>query len=226
MKKLIRILAYGCWIIAIGLLLYPFVSNWLFEKGVEKGLASYEQLLEGRDLEKELEAARAYNAKISEYGIFIYDAFADETLAEENEYWKLLKADEEGLMGYLHIPEISLDLPIYHGTSEEVLRKGCGHLEGTSLPVGGTSVHAVLCGHTGMENAELFMNLDELEEGDEFSISVFGEELSYVIDLIEVVLPEELDRLMLVDGADYVTLVTCTPYGINSHRLLVRGTRK
>lgn len=208
------------------MLLYPFVSNWLFEKEVEQAAQSYESLLEGRDLEKELEAAEAYNQRISESGVFIYDAFAEEAAAKENEYWDLLKADEEGLMGYLEIPEISLKLPIYHGTQEEVLAKGCGHLEGTSLPVGGAYTHAVLCGHTGMETAELFMNLDQLEEGDEFQILMFGRKLSYEVDLIEIVLPEELDRMQLTEGEDYVTLVTCTPYGINSHRLLVRGTRK
>lgn len=226
MKKLIRILPYICWIAAAALVLYPFVSNLLFEKKVGQGIQSYEELMADRDLEKELAAARAYNQAISDQGIFIYDAFADEAAAEENEYWSLLKADAEGLMGYLSIPEISLDLPVYHGTSEEVLKMGCGHLEGTSLPVGGTSTHAVLCGHTGLESAEMFLNLDELETGDEFSISVFGQELTYEVDEISVVLPEELDCLTLAEGKDYVTLVTCTPYGINSHRLLVRGSRK
>lgn len=226
MRKLIRILAFICWFVAIVVILYPFVSNWLFEKNVEKDMAAYESDMEEQNWEQELAEAKAYNAKISENGIFIYDAFAQEDSAEKNEYWQLLKADEEGLMGYLGIPAISLDLPIYHGTSEEVLKKGCGHLEGTTLPVGGTSVHAVLCAHTGMDTAELFTNLDQLVVGDEFTISTFGMELNYKVDLIEVVLPEELDRLTIVENEDYITLVTCTPYGINSHRLLVRGSRK
>lgn len=226
MGKLIRMLVCVCWIAAIVVISYPFVSNWLFEKNIDKEFADYDRGMEEKDKEQEVAAARAYNAKISQNGIFLYDAFAEEDSVKENKYWELLNADDEGLMGYLDIPVISLKLPIYHGTSETVLKKGCGHLEGTTLPVGGTSVHAVLCAHTGMETAELFTNLDQLVEGDEFTISTFGLELTYEVDLIEVVLPEELDRLTIVENEDYITLVTCTPYGINSHRLLVRGSRK
>ena len=224
-----RLLVFGaliCWLVAMSVILYPFVSNWLFEKNVDKDRETYESTMTEKDWDAELAAAKAYNAKISQEGIFIYDAFAMEDAGKENEYWELLKADEDGLMGYLSIPAISLNLPIYHGTSEETLRKGCGHLPGSSLPVGGDSTHAVLSAHTGMETAELFTNLDQLVVGNEFSISVFGQELNYEVDFIEVVLPEELDRLTIVENEDYITLVTCTPYGINSHRLLVRGSRK
>ena len=128
-------------------------------------------------------------------------------------------------MGHVNIPEINVNLPIYHGTSEEVLQKGVGHLENTSLPVGGEDTHTVLSGHTGLPSAELFNNLSELEEGDEFYLHILGEVLAYKIDQIKVVEPQETSDLLIDPTKDYATLVTCTPYGVNSHRLLVRGTR-
>lgn len=175
--------------------------------------------------QEELEAAERYNIGLSQEGNFFYDVFGDERPEELEDYWSLLNADEEGLIGYIRIPALSLVLPIYHGTSDEVLEKGCGHLEGSSLPIGGASVHTVLCAHTGLEKAELFTNLDQITINEKFMISVFGRELTYQIDEIKVVLPEEMGDLSIVENEDYVTLVTCTPYGVNSHRLLVRGSR-
>ena len=175
--------------------------------------------------ELELKQAEAYNQTLSEKGSFYYDAFDDEITIEEEVYRSLLNTNKEGMMGYISIPKISVQLPIYHGTDEEVLEMGCGHMEGSSLPIGGSSTHAVICAHTGMGTAELFTNLDQLELGDTFKISIFGRELEYEVDDINVVLPDEMDELSIIDGEDYVTLVTCTPYGINSHRLLVRGKR-
>lgn len=175
--------------------------------------------------ELELKEAQAYNENLSEKGSFYYDAFDDEISIEEEVYRSLLNADEEGMMGYISIPAISVQLPIYHGTDEAVLEKGCGHMEGSSLPIGGASTHAVVCAHTGLGTAELFTNLDQLEIGDKFQISIFGLKLEYEVDDIKVVLPDQMDELTIVEDKDFVTLVTCTPYGINSHRLLVRGKR-
>lgn len=178
-----------------------------------------------QDWEDELQAAEMYNIGLNQDGNFFYDVFGDEKPEELEDYWSLLNADESGLIGYIKIPAISLVLPIYHGTSEEVLEQGCGHLEGSSLPIGGDSVHTVLCGHTGLETAELFTNLDQITIGEKFTIYVFGREITYQIDEIKVVLPEAMGDLSIVENEDYATLVTCTPYGINSHRLLVRGRR-
>ena len=133
--------------------------------------------------------------------------------------------EESGVMGALEIPKISLYLPIYHGTSQEVLEKGIGHLEGTSIPVGGKNTHAVLTGHRGLPSAELFSNLDQLEKNDEFYIHILGKPLAYKVFNVETVKPEEMEHLTIAKGQDRVTLVTCTPYGINTHRLLVHARR-
>lgn len=220
-----RWLAYGCWLAAIVVILFPLISSWIFEYHANEEFEKYQQDMMKQSWELELKEARAYNQKLSEKGSFYYDAFDDEITIEEEVYQSLLNADEEGMMGYISIPEISVQLPIYHGTDEEVLEKGCGHMEGSSLPVGGASTHAVICAHTGLGTAELFTNLDQLEMGDQFQISIFGLELEYEVDEIKVVLPDQMDELTIVKDEDLVTLVTCTPYGINSHRLLVRGKR-
>ncbi|MBQ8856900.1 MAG: class C sortase [Lachnospiraceae bacterium] len=224
-RTIMRWLAYGCWLAAAVVILFPLLSSWIFEKNADKQFEEYQQNVMKQSWEIELKEAEAYNQKLSEKGSFYYDAFDDEVSIEEEVYRSLLNADEEGTMGYISIPEISVQLPIYHGTDENVLEKGCGHMEGSSLPVGGTSTHAVVCAHTGLGTAELFTNLDQLEIGDEFLISIFGLELKYKVDEIKVVLPDQMDDLTIVEGEDLVTLVTCTPYGINSHRLLVRGKR-
>jgi sortase A len=143
----------------------------------------------------------------------------------DTEYTALLNWNGDGIMGYLEIPSIQVKLPIYHGTSEAVLSQGVGHLEQSSLPVGGTGTHAVLSGHTGLASKRLFTDLSQLQVGDSFSITVLDQRLTYQVDEINVVEPHETELLRIEEGQDYVTLLTCTPYGINSHRLLVRGVR-
>lgn len=153
------------------------------------------------------------------------DAFTGADPGPKNPYWSLLDPDGTGVMGYLEIPKISLRLPIYHGTGDAALQKGIGHLAGTSLPVGGSGTHCVLSGHRGLPSALLFTDLDQLETGDTFTLYVLDQRLSYQVDQILVVEPEDVSTLAPEDGKDYVTLVTCTPYGVNTHRLLVRGSR-
>lgn len=225
MKRLGRIFAYVFWIAGLTLLLYPFVSSWIHGRISNEQFEAYQDTVMAKDWTEELKAAEEYNIGLNQDGNFFYDVFGDERPENLEDYWSLLNADEEGLMGYIKIPALSLVLPIYHGTEEAVLEKGCGHLEGSSLPIGGSSVHTVLCGHTGLETAELFTKLDQITIGEKFTIYVFGKELTYQIDEIKVVLPEAMGDLAIVENEDYVTLVTCTPYGVNSHRLLVRGSR-
>ena len=220
-----RWLAYMCWLSALVIILYPLVSSWIFEWKANKQFEKYQQSMMNQSWEIELKEAEIYNQKLSEKGSFYYDVFSDKITIEKEVYRSLLNADDEGTMGYIKIPKISVQLPIYHGTDEVVLAKGCGHMEGSSMPIGGASTHAVVCAHTGLGTAELFTDLDQLEVGDTFEILIFGRELQYEVDEINVVLPDEMEGLSIVDGEDFVTLVTCTPYGINSHRLLVRGKR-
>lgn len=225
-KGLMVFLLFG---IAIALTMYPFVSNWLFENKTDSVADAVEQAaqeLDDSEQQAALEAARAYNQTLASGHVTLTDPFVEEQMKEESdEYESLLNLTGDGVMGMVEIPSIDVSLPIYHGTSEAVLEKGVGHLQGTSLPVGGESTHTVLTGHTGLSQAKLFTDLTELEEGDIFFLRVMGENLAYEVDQIKVVLPSELDDLKIVPGEDYCTLVTCTPYGVNSHRLLVRGTR-
>lgn len=209
---------------------YPYVANYLFEHRTDSVANTVEQIAQDVDDEKlkaAIEAVRQYNEIIAGGHVQLTDPFiVEEQLGEStDEYDSLLCMTGDGVMGFVEIPSIDVSLPIYHGTSDHVLKKGAGHLQGTSLPVGGKSTHSVLTGHTGLSNAKLFTDLTELEEGDIFFLTVMGEQLAYEVDQIKVVLPSELDDLAVVTGMDYCTLVTCTPYGINSHRLLVRGVR-
>ena len=165
------------------------------------------------------EAADAFNAQIAADPDALY--FPDRFPSYES----TLDVTGTGIMGYITIEKIGVELPIYHGTSDAVLQVAAGHLEGTSLPVGGASTHAVISAHRGLPSAKLFTNLDQLEEGDTFTITVLDRTLTYEVDNISIILPTETDSLKVVDGKDYVTLMTCTPYGINTHRLLVRGRR-
>ena len=167
-----------------------------------------------------LQASRDYNQSLAarETSYFLSER-------QQAEYDSLLDVGGTGIMGYITIPRIGVELPIYHGTSDGVLQIAAGHLEGTSLPVGGASTHAVISAHRGLPSAKLFTNLDQLEVGDTFTITVLDRVLTYEVDKISIVLPTETDSLKVVDGKDYVTLMTCTPYGINTHRLLVRGRR-
>lgn len=210
-------------LIGLSLLLYPSFSNQWNESRQTHAIASYVQEIENLD-ESEyneiMQASTEYNQLLAS-GSQKYFLSAE----EKKEYEKLLDIDGSGIMGYIEIPCIDCRLPIYHGTDSSILQVGVGHLEWTSLPVGGEGTHCVLSGHRGLPSAKLFTNLDRLREGDTFTINVLDQTLTYEIDQILIVEPDDTDELKIVDGVDYCTLVTCTPYGVNTHRLLVRGIR-
>lgn len=214
-------------IIALSVLLYPTISNYLYEKNGAKVISNYdENAVHLSESEKQamLEAARQYNQELLG-NIELLDPFSPVKKEVDARYQSLLSTNEAGMMGYIRIPQIDVELPIYHGTEEKVLQSGVGHFEGTSLPVGGESTHTVLTGHRGLPSKLLFTDLDELEEGDIFYIKILGETLAYQIDQILTVKPENTKALTIAPGKDYATLVTCTPYAVNTHRLLVRGKR-
>lgn len=230
MKKWIFPLLLGLgFLLGLGITLYPAVSNYLLERNQSVAMQGYieEQEKVPDEVSEELkEEARAYNKKLREGTVVLTDPFDPDALKYvTDDYEKMLDPDGSGRMGYLEIPSIEVYLPIYHGTSEGVLQSGIGHLGNTSLPIGGENTHAVLSGHTGLPNARLLTDLDKLQEGDQFYIHVLDGTLAYEVDQIKVVEPDDISDIFIEEGEDYVTLVTCTPYGINSHRLLVRGTR-
>lgn len=210
-------------LVGLGFISYPTVSNLWNQAHQSRAIATYSKQVEKLDdsQNKEmLKAARKYN----------------KSLLKKSDHWKLSKKDKKkyeslldvsgtGIMGYIEVPKIDCSLPIYHGTDEGALQIAIGHLEGSSLPVGGKSTHCVLSGHRGLPSARLFTDLDQMEEGDVFVLNVLGRKLAYEVDQIKVVLPDEMSDLEIVQGKDLCTLVTCTPYGINTHRLLVRGHR-
>ena len=211
----------------LSVLLYPSVSDYINEKNSSRAISNYDTVIEQmeeEDYTKEWEAALAYNKYLAEFSNLSVAAVVEEE-REDSLYTNLLNATGTGIMGSIKIPSVKINLPIYHGTDEAVLQIAAGHYIGSSLPIGGESTHAILTGHRGLPSAKLFTDLDRLETGDIFYIKVLGEILEYQIDQIEIVLPEEVEGLSIVPGEDYVTLVTCTPYGINSHRMLIRGTR-
>ncbi|MCD8052094.1 MAG: class C sortase [Clostridiales bacterium] len=212
-------------LVGMALLLYPSVSNWWNQKVASRAVAAYDEAvteLDEADYAALREAADAYNQKLAAYGSA--STISNSELVDEG-YWDLLDITGNGIMGYITIEKINVELPIYHGTSTSVLQVGAGHLEGTSLPVGGASTHCVISAHRGLPSALLFTNLDQLEEGDTFYLTVLDQVYTYEVDQIAIVLPDELENLYIEDGKDYCTLMTCTPYGINTHRLLVRGVR-
>lgn len=222
------LIAMGIVLAGMALTVYPFVSNYLYEKEQEKIILDMDNTnLEASSLEAEREKAEAYNAYLLEENIVLTDPFDPEAFAEKSEvpYEEILNPYGNGMMGYLEIPVIDLTLGIYHGTSPHVLEEGVGHLENSSLPIGGESTHSVLSAHTGLPDKKLFTDLVLLEEGDTFYVHVLDEILAYQVDQIKTVTPEDTGELHVITGRDLITLVTCTPYGINSHRLLVRGTR-
>lgn len=209
--------------IGLSLLLYPTVSNWWNARVQTRAVASYTQALEGvspEDYTALLEAAQAYNEGLMGDAARFYPSDDSHAL-----YEGLLDVDGTGMMGYIEIEAIDVFLPIYHGVSDSVLQIAVGHVEGSSLPVGGESTHCVLSGHRGLPSARLFTDLDRLVVGDTFVLTVLGEKLTYEIDQILIVEPEDVSALEIAEGEDYCTLVTCTPYGVNSHRMLVRGHR-
>jgi sortase A len=209
--------------VGLALLLYPSVSDYWNSLHQTKAISEYNEAvaeLSSEEYNRVLSEAREYNSKL-------VPGNTNFTLNDEQRqiYNSMLNISKDGTMGYIDIPSINCTLPIYHGTSASVLEVGVGHLEGSSLPVGGESTHCVLSSHRGLPSAKLFSNLDKLVEGDTFVIRTLDEVLTYEVDQILIVLPDEVDALAIESGKDYCTLVTCTPYGVNTHRLLVRGHR-
>ena len=209
-------------LVGLSVMLYPTVSDYINQKNQSRAVASYSEEVENLsdvDYQAYFDAADDYNRRLAETP----DAFYRPE--EVSGYTDTLDVSGTGIMGYITISKIGVELPIYHGTSDGVLQVAAGHLEGSSLPVGGAGTHAVISAHRGLPSAKLFTNLDELEVGDTFTITVLDRVLTYEVDQISIVLPTETDLLQPVEGKDYVTLMTCTPSGINTHRLLVRGKR-
>lgn len=213
--------------VGAGIFLYPAISNFLAERGQQDTIRTYHakvQTMNQEEIDAAWEEAQIYNENLA--GDPVHDPFVmGSGYVLPDNYEDVLNIEGDGVMGEIEIPKIDVDLPIYHGTSEEVLEKGAGHLEMTALPIGGKNRHPVISAHRGLPSAELFTRLDEMEIGDEFYIHVLDETLAYEVDQIEVIEPEELSLLQPEEDKDLVTLLTCTPYAVNTHRLLVRGTR-
>ncbi len=225
-KKVITICAAVLFLMALGLTLYPLVSNYVNQKYASEIQTAYQELIQQTDdsvLQEAMQRAIAYNLAITPGTADAYSEEALVTAAED--YGNQLDIAGNGIIGYVEIPKIQVNLPIYHGTDAEVLDRGVGHLLGSSLPVGGKNTHTILSGHSGMASQKMFTDLEQLTQGDVFYLNVLGETLAYQVTEINTVLPYETDLLGIVPGEDLCTLVTCTPYGINTHRLLVRGSR-
>ena len=236
-SRLLTIILTGVLIVGIGLLLYPTFANWWNSTRQSKVVEQYMAELESIDqaeAERLIASAKEYNRMMADKGIMWQ--LSDEQLVR---YESELNYGEKGVMGYIEINSLDITLPIYHGVEEDVLQKGIGHLDSTSLPIGAATfdddmgivtdpedgAHCVISGHRGLPSSRLFTDLDKMAVGDTFGLNIYNNVLIYEVDQIRVVLPEDLSELQLVKGEDYCTLVTCTPYGINTHRLLVRGKR-
>ena len=221
-RKIMLVLTLG-FLVGISLLLYPAFSDFWNSKTQTHAIVNYESVLEylePEDYSAIFQQAYDYNRQLSESDfcpILDPDHFPG--------YWENLNVTDFGMIGYLKIDRIGVELPVYHGTAPEVLSYGVGHLQGSSLPVGGESTHSVMSAHRGLPSAKLFTDLDRVEMGDTFQIIVLDQILTYQVDQIKIVLPNEIEDLQIIEGEDYCTLFTCTPYGINTHRLLVRGIR-
>lgn len=225
-KKIITICAVVLFLMALGLTLYPLVSNYVNQKYASEIQTAYQELIQQTDdsvLQEAMQQAIAYNLAITPGTADAYSEEALVTAAED--YGNQLDIAGNGIIGYVEIPKIQVNLPIYHGTDAEVLDRGVGHLLGSSLPVGGKNTHTILSGHSGMASQKMFTDLEQLSPGDIFYLNVLNETLAYQVTEINTVLPYETDLLGIVPGEDLCTLVTCTPYGVNTHRLLVRGYR-
>jgi len=221
-KHLTTIIIIVMFIVGLSVLLYPAISNYINQKNASKVIGEYNDKLENTSddrIEDMYAQAQDYNKRLADTASAFYNP------ESVKGYETTLDITGTGIMGYIDIDRIGVELPIYHTVDESVLGTGAGHLEGTSLPVGGESTHCVLSGHRGLPSAKLFTDLDELEVGDEFTITVLNKKLTYRIDQIKTVKPSETEDLQIESGMDYCTLMTCTPYGINSHRLLLRGVR-
>ena len=209
-------------LVGLSVMLYPTISDWWNSKTQSRAVATYQKAendLSDKENEEILSQARKYNEEIAK----LARPFVDYDKVKG--YEDILDITGTGVMGYISIPTIRVELPIYHGTSDGVLNVAVGHLQGSSLPVGGADTHSVISAHRGLPSAKLFSDLDKLAEGDEFTITVLKEVYTYEVEAVYIVLPNEMDKLNIIPGEDHVTLTTCTPYGVNSHRLLVRGTR-
>ena len=209
-------------LVGICILLYPAFSDYWNSKVQSRAITNYESVLENlkpEDYAAILEKAYAYNEELYETDFPLRD------YKQVSGYYDTLRIIDNDMIGYLKIERIGLELPIYHGTSDKVLSKGVGHLEGSSLPVGGENTHSVVSAHRGLPSSKLFTDLDRLEKGDTFQIVVLDQVLTYQVDYIKVIEPTDVSDLQIIEGGDYCTLFTCTPYGINTHRLLVRGVR-
>lgn len=222
-KHMTTIILILVFLLGLSLLLYPTVSDWWNSFHQTRAINGYNEAVEqmsAEDIAALRSEAVAYNASL----VGVADAFASSE-ERHSRYEDLLNVSGDGIMGYIEIPTIDCKLPIYHGVEEGTLAVGVGHIEGSSLPVGGESTHTVLSGHRGLPSARLFTDLDQMKEGDTFSLHILNETLTYQVDQILIVEPEDISALLIQSGRDLCTLVTCTPYGVNSHRLLVRGTR-
>lgn len=211
------------------MLLYPWISNYLYENRADGEVSAYEEQVEKTDdSEKQeiLKKAREYNNILTESKVQLTDPF-DEEEAKDNglDYNNILNVNGDGMMGFIDIPKINVYLPVYHGTSKVVLESGIGHLEGSSLPVGGENTHTVLSGHTGLSTKKLFTDLTEIKDGDLFFLHILGDVLAYKVISVDVVEPKDTTLLSIQKDKDLATLITCTPYGVNTHRLLVTGER-
>jgi sortase A len=221
-SKIVTVVLAVFLVVGLGIMFYPSVSDWWNSWHASRSISEYVAAVEQVDnseLERMLSEAEVYNKQLASNHHFDLDE------DEYAEYESLLDISGTGIMGYISIPSINVNLPIYHGTDEAVLQVAAGHLAGSSLPVGGESTHSIISGHRGLPSAKLFSDLDKVVVGDTFVISILNEKITYRVDQIKVVVPEDTSELDIVDGKDYCTLVTCTPYGINTHRMLVRGHR-
>ena len=232
-RKLSGILFGLLFLAGFGILAYPTVSNQWNTYRQSRLISNYEQAvsdMQPEDYTKEWEAAREFDSTLVQNNIY-GDVFgSDDVDMKDTDYWKVLNVAGDGVMGYLSIPKINIKLAIYHGTAEDVLQTGIGHMNGTSLPIGGERTHSVLAAHRGLPAARLFTDIDQLKQGDMFYIHVLDETMAYqvdqILDMVDKDDHETLEEaLQIQEGEDQVTLFTCTPYGVNSHRLLVRGTR-
>ena len=222
-KHLLTVLMLGGLLFGVGLLLYPSVANYWNSFHQTQAIMSYNDAvseMDTQDYKKILDDAKAYNEKLGETGI--QWAMTD---AQKAEYQKQLRVSGTDVMGYVSIPKIHVKLPLYHGTKEAVLQTSIGHLEQTSLPVGGKNSHCSVSGHRGLPSARLFTDIVDLKEGDTWTMTILNETVTYEVDQIRIVEPQDLSNLQIEKKKDLATLITCTPYGINTHRLLVRGHR-
>lgn len=227
MKKIVAVIVIIVGLaVGIGFAGYPFISNFLMSLNLNSEVQTYLNAaanLTKEQNELEMQKAIEYNKSLlSKFDIG--DPFGEEIKADDD-YYELVNLGGTSVMACIEVPALDINYPVYHGTSDEVLDKAIGHMRGTSLPVGGESTHAVLTGHSGYSTAKLFTDLDQLKKGDVFYITTLNQTLAYEVDQIKVVVPSDNSALKIEPNEDYVTLVTCTPYGVNSHRLLVRGTR-